>query len=113
MKTSVYAATLLGIMTVPSIAAAIEPTVYVCFPTDEGEAVLDNIVEIATTKADRKRLYAMAEDGVRKGFYTDCYHEGGSRGYLEVKSVAACKKHADDWYGNSGGALVIISCVSG
>lgn len=67
---------LLGIVTVPSIAAAIEPSVYVCLPTNEGEAVSDNIVEIATTKADRKRLYAIADDGVRKGFYTDCYHEG-------------------------------------
>lgn len=111
-KATVYAAIVLGSMDTPVNAATIEPSVYVCFPTDEGEATLDNIVEIATTAPQQKKLYSTARKGVQEGFYTDCYHEGGAKGYPEVKSVQACKKHADEWYGQTGGALVIISCVA-
>ena len=111
-KATVYAAIVLGSMATSIEAATIEPSIYVCSPTDDGEAELDNIVEIATTAAQQKKLYSTAKKGVQEGFYTDCYHEGGAKGYPEVKSVQACKKHADEWYGQTGGALVIISCVT-
>lgn len=111
-KATVYAAIVLGSMATSVSAATIEPSVYVCSPTDDGEAELDNIVEIATTAAQQKKLYSTAKKGVQEGVYTDCYHEGGAKGYPEVKSVQACKKYADEWYGQTGGALVIVSCVA-
>lgn len=110
-KATVYAAIVLGSMATSVNAATIEPSVYVCFPTDEGEAELDNIVEIAITAAQQRKLYSTARKGVQEGFYTDCYHDGGAKGYPEIKSLKACKKHADAWYGQTGGALVIVSCV--
>ena len=111
-KATVYAAIVLGLIATSVNATTIEPSVYVCLPTDEGEATLDNIVEFATTAAQQRKLYSTAKKGVQAGFYTDCYHEGGAKGYPEVKSLQACKKHADAWYGQTGGALVIISCVA-
>jgi hypothetical protein len=111
-KATVYAAMLLGLIATSVEASTIEPSVYVCFPTDEGEAELDNIVEIAITAAQQRKLYSTAKKGVQEGFYTDCHHESGAKGYPEIKSVQACKKYADEWYGQTGGALVIISCVA-
>ncbi|MDH0117268.1 hypothetical protein N7379_22540 [Rhizobium pusense] len=111
-KATVYAAIVLGSIATSVNATTIEPTVYVCSPTDEGEAELDNIVEIATTAAQQKKLYSTAKKGVQEGLYTDCHHEGGAKGYPEAKSVQVCKKYADEWYGQTGGALVIISCIA-
>lgn len=67
-KAIVYAAIVLGSMATSVNATTIEPTVYVCSPTDEGEAELDNIVEIATTAAQQKNSIRRPRRAFKRDF---------------------------------------------